>query len=169
MRGLLIVVAVSLVACGGSRSRQSNIQRGPDHSSGGGSGGDTSPQPDAGVAFTASNPLSCPTAFAEAGGTCDPAKQPGTCTYPEGSCYCGVTMPCSGAAISDEEIASWPSSWQCTANPPLVRADGCPGTQPNEGAACSPSGRVCSYGSCCFWQLTCVKGTWKTTGGGCPP
>ncbi|MBZ0236131.1 MAG: hypothetical protein K8M05_27640 [Deltaproteobacteria bacterium] len=167
---VLVAITVALLACGGSRSRHSAIERGPDDSStgGGGGGGDTAPQPDASVAFTASNPLTCPPSFAQMGGTCDPATHPGTCTYPEGSCYCGVTMPCSGAAISDE-IAAWPSSWQCTVKPPVVRPDGCPGTQPNDGASCSPSGRTCVYGSCCVWRMTCEKGRWKSAGGECPP
>jgi hypothetical protein len=115
------------------------------------------------------NADTCPPAFNQAGGDCDPAAHPSQCNYAEGSCYCGIQMPCSGAMRSDEELAAMPSSWQCTAKPPVVRPDGCPGEMPSEGRACSPSGRKCSYGSCCFHELSCVKGEWKMTGGGCPP
>lgn len=143
-------LALSLLACGSSPPPAPIVERRPD------------PPPPPNLA-------TCPAAFAQAGGDCDPAAHPGTCSYAEGSCYCGATMPCSGAMRSDEELAAMPSSWQCTAKPPLVRPDGCPGTQPNEGSACSPIGRTCTYGSCCVHRMSCTKGRWTYAGGECPP
>lgn len=172
MRALLVVVVgfavaiVLVVACGGgARATRSNYQRGPTNSTG---GNDATPSRDAGVAFTGTRPLSCPAAFPEGAGACDPKVSNQTCSYAEGSCYCGVTYPCSGVAHSPEEVASWPTTWQCTRPPPAVRPDGCPGVQPSN-SACSKEGQVCSWGDCCFTQMTCKKGTWEMTGGGCPP
>jgi hypothetical protein len=91
------------------------------------------------------------------------------CNYAEGQCYCGIQQPCSGAARSDDELAQIPTSWQCTAIPPVVRPDGCPGQMPSEGRPCSPSGRTCTYGSCCVHELSCIKGSWKMTHAECPP
>ncbi|HUQ06786.1 MAG TPA: hypothetical protein VM261_29990 [Kofleriaceae bacterium] len=154
MRGILLVAAF-LIACSGACSGASP----PPASS-------TAPPP---PPPPPPNGEHCPAAFAQAGGDCDPAAHPGTCAYAEGSCYCGATIPCSGAARSDEELAAMPSSWQCTAVPPRVRPDGCPGMEPNAGTACSPSGRTCTYGSCCVRHFRCEKGRWKDAGGECPP
>jgi hypothetical protein len=113
------------------------------------------------------NPATCPESWGEANGACDPAVATVGCTFPEGSCYCGVTPVCSGMRRPDDWYDNQPKSWQCTANPPEVRADGCPGTEPS--GACASEGLVCNYGDCCFQQLTCQSGQWTTTGGGCPP
>jgi hypothetical protein len=153
---------LGVVGCGSSaRSTKSKMQ--PDHA------GTSSSGPDAGVAFTGTRPLTCPPAFPEGGVTCNPKVAREQCSYAEGSCYCGVTMPCSGVAHSQEEIATWPTTWQCTRPPPDVRPDGCPGTTPGAGSPCSSEGKVCSWGDCCFQQMTCTRGQWQTTGGGCPP
>jgi hypothetical protein len=150
MRGILLVALV-LVACGSSSPPvPTKTQRPPD----------PPPPP---------NPATCPAAMSQMGGECDPAQYPGTCHYAEGSCYCGATIPCSGAVRSDEELAAMPSSWQCTVKPPEVRPDGCPGHQPRAGTGCSPSGRTCTYGSCCVHHMTCAKGRWEDAGGECPP
>jgi hypothetical protein len=101
------------------------------------------------------------------GATCDPAVATQYCTYSEGSCWCGTQMPCSGVAWSDEDIAQFPVTWQCTPVPPAVRADGCPGAEPS--GACARDGQVCGYGDCCFQEYTCQNGQWAITGGGCPP
>ena len=161
MRAIL-VVCILLVACGGSaRSTSSKME--PDHV-------DSASQPtDAGVAFTGTRPLTCPATFPEGAGACDPKVANQQCSYAEGSCYCGVTMPCSGVEHSPEEVARWPTTWQCSRPPPLVRPDGCPGTPPNNDTACSSDGKVCGWGDCCFQQMTCINGKWQTTGGGCPP
>ena len=70
-------------------------------------------------------------------------------------------------SIVAEDIAQFPVAWQCTVTPPAVRADGCPGTEPN--GACSQDGRVCSYGDCCVSEYTCQRGQWAITGSECPP
>lgn len=108
----------------------------------------------------------CPASFGEAGGDCDGTAQVGTCAYREGTCYCGIQMPCSGAALPDDWGSDIPPSWQCTGRPPKVRDDGCPGSEPS--GACSRRGQQCTYGACCTQEYTC-KGTWQITGGECPP
>lgn len=100
------------------------------------------------------------------GASCDPAG-PGGCTYAEGSCWCGVPMPCSGAALPDDWGADIPPTWQCTPTPPAIREDGCPGQMPS--GACAQHGQRCTYGSCCVHFYECRSGTWENTGGECPP
>lgn len=176
MRELVVIATVGLasafalvIACGGgARATRSNYQRGPAHPTGGSNTASSAPAPDAGVAFTAPGPLACAPSYADLRGACDPKVSTQTCSYPEGVCYCGVTYPCSGVEHAPEEVASWPTTWQCTPTPPKVRPDGCPGVQPGD-AACSKEGQVCSWGDCCFTQMTCKKGKWEMTGGGCPP
>lgn len=107
----------------------------------------------------------CPATFAAATGGCDPAV--GSCAYAEGSCWCGVAQPCTGVDLGDEWDDDIPPTWQCTATPPDIRDDGCPGIQPS--GACWQDAQVCSYGDCCFSELTCRNGAWEITGGGCPP
>jgi len=112
----------------------------------------------------------CPASYAAvpAGQACTPtAGHTLSCAYPEGVCNCLAAYPCSGVAMSDEEMAALPIVWQCEPTPPAVRADGCPGVEPS--GACAKDGQVCGYGDCCFTQLTCTDGQWQMTGGGCPP
>ncbi len=165
MRALLIVAV--LTACGGSPTPpRSNVDRDPIYTTG--NGNFATPPPDAAVAFTAPGLLACPSSYAELGGSCDPQVSRQACNYPEGSCYCGIATPCSGAEPDPAEIAAIPPTWQCRATPPAVRPDGCPGVEPGD-VACKTEGKVCSWGDCCFTQMTCTKGEWLMTGGGCPP
>ena len=97
----------------------------------------------------------CPKAFG-ATGRCDADGT--TCGYDEGSCYCGQEPICSGVNRSGEPTP--PPVWVCTAKPPAVRADGCPGVA-NEGDPCN-STRECSYGDCGGYVLGCADGKWKT-------
>ncbi len=90
------------------------------------------------------------------------------CRYPQGTCYCGQEQHCGGARPSDEEMARRPIVWVCLATPPAVRADGCPGADP-EGTACGQPGKACVYGECCQVRIECRAGSWIRTGGGCPP
>lgn len=108
----------------------------------------------------------CPSAWGLAGTVCDPAAASG-CAYAEGSCWCGVPRPCSGVDLGDDWDDGIAPTWQCTERPPEFREDGCPGVQPS--GACWKDGQKCSYGDCCFQELTCQNGAWETTGGGCPP
>lgn len=117
-----------------------------------------------GGAGVASQPASCPATFAEAplGEKCSDTTA--ACTYAEGRCWCGPRSYCGGAAPPDELVAELAiPTWQCQP----VRTDGCPEAQPS--GACTQDGQVCSYGDCCFAELTCQGGTWVETGGGCPP
>jgi hypothetical protein len=120
--------------------------------------------PDAGVAPV---PEGCPASFdvAVKTGACT-AGAP-SCSYPEGSCYCGPTPVCSGMMRPADELDKEPVYWQCTAKPPLVRADGCPGSEPS--GACSDEGKQCSYGSCCVTQVVCKGGQWQVGMAACPP
>lgn len=90
-----------------------------------------------------------------------------SCAYPEGACACAAPSVCSGVEQEPEFYERLPIEWRCAPTPPAFRPDGCPGTTPS--GACSDEGRACSYGDCCFIQLTCRGGQWIETGGGCPP
>ena len=57
-----------------------------------------------------------------------------------------------------------PLAWQCT---PAVRADGCPGTEPD--GTCTNEGQRCRYGQCCVTEMTCKDGRWGITMQACPP
>lgn len=111
-------------------------------------------------------PADCPATWADALGPCDPATATSQCAYREGTAYCGVAPVCSGVP-PDPEAPQGPTSWIRSERPPDVRADGCPGVEPT--GACWSDGKVCSYGDCCFRELTCRDGGWTMTGGGCPP
>jgi hypothetical protein len=164
----LAAALLVLAACGGSRRpARSNVETGEgyDHRR----TGDPSSAADAGVAFTGTRPLACAPSYADLRGACDPTVSDQTCSYTEGVCYCGIDYPCSGVRIPDEQLARLPNQWQCTPTPPAVRPDGCPGVMPGADVACAPDGKVCSWGDCCFHQMTCTAGTWVRTGGGCPP
>jgi hypothetical protein len=164
---VVVSVVVFAIACGGgARSTRSNYQR--DHPSSHGADGPPPGELDAGVAFTGTRPLTCPSSYAELRGSCDPTVSREACSYAEGSCYCGIAYPCSGVQIPEEELRAIPPSWQCTPTPPKIRPDGCPGVQPGT-EACPKDGQVCRWGDCCFTQMTCKGGTWEMTGGGCPP
>ena len=111
----------------------------------------------------------CPATFAEipAGASCDVATYPSQCNYPDGSCWCGAATPCSGVELSPDDYAAIPSSWQCTATPPAIRADGCPGSPPS--GACGQPGQSCTYGDCCVQEYHCDHGQWTMGNGECPP
>jgi hypothetical protein len=143
------LIAIALVACGSSRTTSSTAAapNGPAHAS------------------------ACPATFALARGTC--TSGPG-CTYPEGTCACApvAEIECSGGAAvrSDPDAVPPPPpsppalAWQCT---PAVRADGCPGTEPE--GTCTTEGKQCRYGACCVSEHTCKQGQWTITMMACPP
>lgn len=111
-----------------------------------------------------SPPAACPATYAETplGQACTDTAA--ACTYPEGRCWCGPRGYCGGAAPPPDlldELAR--PAWQCEA----ARTDGCPEVQPT--GACTEDGKVCGYGDCCVYVLTCQAGAWVHTGGGCPP
>jgi hypothetical protein len=141
------IVAVLLVACGHRAPPPQRIEIG-------------NVAPDAGPATLAEG---CPPTFGAAGGACTTGT---SCAYPEGSCYCGAPSYCGGAA-PPPDYYDRPSSWQCSATPPAVRADGCPGTEPQ--GACGDEGKSCVYGSCCVTPYTCTGGQWVQGMGECPP
>lgn len=153
MRPALLVVVVALAACGGKTPA--------------GSGPAVTPPIDAPLPPLAAE---CPATYAAvpAGQACEPpAGHALSCAYPEGACSCMADYPCSGVEMTREEMAALPIVWQCTPTPPAVRPDGCPGVEPS--GACSRDGQRCSYGDCCYRELTCQHGEWQMTGGGCPP
>lgn len=118
--------------------------------------------PDAG----AQAPAACPATWADAKGACDPKVSDHYCSYPDGECWCGIEVPCSGMRRPDEWYDEQPNVWQCTATPPAVRPDGCPGAAPT--GACTTEGQSCSYGDCCYQRYLCEKGQWVLGDGGCP-
>ena len=162
---MLWAAALVAAACGPGRpaSSASSAEEQP------GSPAPAPPAADAGLPRAGGGlPPGCPRSFAAAAGSCDQAVARQYCRYPEGTCYCGQEPHCGGARPSDEEMARRPIVWVCAATPPAVRADGCPGADP-EGSACSQPGKTCVYGDCCEWRVECRAGTWTRTGGGCPP
>ena len=116
--------------------------------------------PDAGVA---AQPAGCPATFGGGPGACTSGLH---CGYPEGTCYCGVPSWCGGVA-PPEDYYQQPPSWQCTANAPPVRADGCPGREPQ--GACAQEGQQCTYGDCCVQNFECRNGQWLAREMQCPP
>jgi len=123
--------------------------------------------PDAGVV---ANDDSCPEAWDRAVGAiaCDPARATRICTFDEGTCYCGIEPWCGGMAPDPEWQRNQPTTWQCSAKPPEVRADGCPGVPP-EGGACAQDGQQCGYGDCCVSTYQCIGGQWRAGPASCPP
>lgn len=103
----------------------------------------------------------CPAswALAQSGSHDDLCAESIACNYPEGSCTCPAY--CGGPPPGPD----WKPSWSCTPK----RTDGCPEAELTEGSACSVSGKVCSYGSCCMTQYECVAGKWNKSGPICPP
>ncbi len=152
-----LVVALGLVACGPAT---------PTPTSSGGDVVISNASLDAGPIERAA---SCPASWVEAraAAACDPAAATGTCAYAEGDCYCGHAPVCSGVEIDPAEIAAWPTSWQCAAHPPEVRADGCPGRMGN--GACAQEGQACWYGDCCVMEVVCRGGAWQPGDASCPP
>jgi hypothetical protein len=152
MRSGSAIIVAFIVACGGGKPRPIG-------------GGTVEAPVDAGPPAAG-----CPASWGEvpAGAACEYAGSPSMCNYDEGSCYCGVAQVCSGAAIDETALASQPTSWNCTAKPPLVRPDGCPGEM-NDGLACDEAGKLCSYGSCCVTITECRDGQWRTVDQECPP
>jgi predicted Ser/Thr protein kinase len=153
----LSIAILTLAACGGGRPGPSSA------------GGDVAPPP---PAIDAGPPAAgCPATWAEitsVTGGCDRATGPAVCSYDEGSCWCGVTPVCSGAARDPEEDASEPTVWNCTPKPPAVRPDGCPGEM-SSGLACREKGKRCSYGDCCVTVMECRGGQWQVVDQECPP
>ena len=146
---------VLLAGCGPSRAL-------PDPGAGAGSGAVVDPARASDAA--ARNPAGCPATYGavHVGASCTDTEL--TCGFPAGRCWCGPRAYCGGAAPPPEVLAQLAEpGWQCEP----IRTDGCPEVQPS--GACATPGKVCSYGDCCFHELTCERGTWTRTGGGCPP
>ena len=106
----------------------------------------------------------CPASFAKASGACDERASSGAqaCVYPEGTCSCARSTPCSGVPRPPGE-----PSWRCRA----ARTDGCPDDAPAQGGVCAAPGKICSYGDCGSLAYTCdpQKRTWFISGGTAPP
>lgn len=150
---LAVCAMIVVGGCGPGRAR-------PDPGAGAGSGSGELTVPDTGAV----NPATCPTAYADVhvGEAC--TDEALACGFAEGQCWCGPRSYCGGAAPGPDILAELARpTWQCKP----ARTDGCPEAQPS--GTCSQDGQTCSYGDCCFWQVTCQGGTWTQTGGGCPP
>lgn len=110
-------------------------------------------------------PPSCPAAYAGLEKTACTAEQ--TCSFPEGSCVCSNAMPCTGNVNAWNEAKNHPHLvWGCVEK---VRADGCPGAQPNRGWPCAKEGQVCEYAACISRTLSCHAGKWQLDKQGEPP
>jgi hypothetical protein len=109
----------------------------------------------------------CPAQFG-ASGACTVAQ---SCSYPEGTCACGVQSRCSGYNMSDEQQREWDSHlvWECVKKPPAVRPDHCPGIEPVAKEACPRDGQVCEYPGCISQTYTCTDGKWIFKRGEPPP
>lgn len=106
------------------------------------------------------NDPSCPASFGDPGTHCQIGTQ---CAYPNGNCAC---VGYCGGAFPPEDVDF--SHWSCTEVPAPPRADGCPDTLV-PGSACSPTGKVCTYGDCCIQAFTCKDGKWSEGMILCPP
>ncbi len=100
----------------------------------------------------------CPHSYAQAKGPCEGATTVTTCGYEEGTCTCEAAGASDGPPQAE---------WHCTAPPPTVRADGCPGAPPH--GACARDGQQCGYGDACTVQYACVDGSWRRLREDCPP
>src|SRR5689334_21851244 len=96
-------------------------------------------------------PAGCPATFTAASGSCSTGDE---CAYPEGDCSCSSPPSCVGV-----NMPPGPPVWQCT---PIVRSDGCPGTEPGDGTPCTKEGKSCDYTFSCVAAATCTKGVWVT-------
>jgi hypothetical protein len=125
--------------------------------------------PDAEPRVLAPRGDACPETYAAATGPCDPASATSSCQYDDGQCTCGQAPVCRGAIPPppDPDEPPPPTSWQCSAWPPAVRDDGCPGVAPQ--GACRGDGKRCSYGACCVATYVCARGAWAYDGSECPP
>ena len=151
----VVLTALALAACSAA----------PRTSGGGGAGlpdaGATAMAADAAAVALAPNASDCPAAYPGGGGACTGRSM---CNYVEGSCYCGQPPWCGGAA-PPQDYDRQGGTWQCT---PTVRADGCPGQRPLQGA-CAPEGKVCDYTCSCVAKSTCRGGVWVNSDGPCMP
>jgi hypothetical protein len=153
------VVAVALIACGGS-STSGQSSGSPDAGRSEGDAATGALLNDGGAAAEAGldaalDPACAPTYPAPAGN----CKVGTTCRYPEGTCLCAQV--CSGAPPPDDVDTS---QWYCTPK----RTDGCPDDPPTAGAPCT--GRTtCNYGHCCITRMTCDGATWSSRIEFCPP
>jgi hypothetical protein len=113
----------------------------------------------------------CPETFASAGGACERDDSAEACTYPEGVCSCSMGSYCGGVRPSEEtEKELRKTRWRCTPNPPAVRPDGCPGTEPKAKEPCQlPETQYCNYGDCCMRSARCLQGQWEIGQPSCPP
>lgn len=146
----VIVMALSLGACGGATpATEGENEQGGASASGGGDG-TVAPSDDA-----LTEAPRCPERYGLAPRSCDAGDAPGVCNYPEGTCRCGVPTWCGGAAPPP-----MPVTWICETPP--TTACGAPGT-PCTGAA------SCSVGPCGFDSIACVDGVWTSRIGPRPP
>lgn len=115
-------------------------------------------------------PTSCPAAFGDIpdGTPCSTSLR---CPYARGTCTCAPGQYCGGAAPPPDIEAQFAKlRWTCTPNPPAIRPDGCPGTEPRGGRTrCSKTDQQCVYGDCCVIQYRCTNGTWIGGASTCPP
>ncbi len=126
------------------------------------------PKPTRSPHATPGNLDACPDTFVAASGACDAENV--ECHYPRGSCSCTTGSYCGGVEPSPEMQAEMRKTrWVCRETPPAVRADGCPGVEPTQDAACLSEGQQCVYGDCCVIPASCVGGRWKVEGPQCPP
>lgn len=114
----------------------------------------------------------CPATFDKArsgASPCGPSFS-GACQYAEGFCGCREVERCSGVPPPEPDPTKPPPppvyEWTCETT---IRSDGCPGAEPEQGAACSVGERSCSYGRCCVQQMDCRSGKWELGGLQCPP
>lgn len=125
----------------------------------------------AGDEGSSQEPIRTPTSFAACQALairCGGPEAPPSCAFPEGTCTCEVHHRCSGVPPGPGERVSW-RQWSCRPTPPAFRADGCPGTEPTDRAACDGRARRCSYGECAFVPYECVDGTWRRGMASAPP
>lgn len=99
---------------------------------------------------------------------CESSAPPPACAFPEGSCGCEIHYRCSGVPPAEGEPNAW-REWTCHETPPAFRADGCPGTEPSDGAPCDGRAAHCEYGDCAFVPYECVGGVWRRGMASAPP
>jgi hypothetical protein len=120
---------------------------------------------DAGPVAVASS--ACPATYGQGVPNCVPTGK--VCEYPEGTCTCAGDSYCGGVAPTPEILKRLAKPhWKCQPSPKILGADGCPLSMPN-GGPCKSPGKECHYSNCCSFTVTCVKGTWLSSAGICPP
>lgn len=94
----------------------------------------------------------CPSSWSSVNqnGTCSPEGL--GCAYPEGTCFCGGSLPMPNPI------------WNCA-----PETSACPSPRPDMGTSCNEPGQSCDYGSCSGGvALQCDGGIWKELVTPCP-